>query len=196
LGKRVLLQGRASSYRHESIVFLTKLARQIATITYRSGPEWEERFARLRANPDEDPAFCADFLIESYLDHQGEKFCLTYDPNSLLYISKAMDMFDMSYPLPQVGIKSIPQTERESQDIQSENLIKGLSSVQMPALILGVQSDLLFPIWQQKEIADCLRAAGNDKVTYYELDAKYGHDTFLIDTINVGGAIKGHLEMH
>ena len=42
------------------------------------------------------PALCPDFLIETYLDHQGERFCLQYDPNSLLYISKAMDMFDMS----------------------------------------------------------------------------------------------------
>jgi homoserine acetyltransferase len=140
--------------------------------------------------------FCADYLIETYLDHQGERFCLTYDPNSLLYISKAMDMFDMSFPLPHVGKKPISQTERESPEVQMHKLVKGMSSIQMPALVLGVQSDLLFPIWQQKEIADCLRAAGNSKVTYYELDAKFGHDTFLIDTINVGGAVKGHLEMH
>jgi homoserine O-acetyltransferase len=173
-----------------------KLARQIATITYRSGPEWEERFGRMRSNPDDDPMFCADYLIETYLDHQGERFCLTYDPNSLLYISKAMDMFDMSYPLPQLGKKPVHQTERESQETSTHKLIKGMEAIQMPALILGVQSDLLFPIWQQKEIADCLRAAGNSKVTYYELDAKFGHDTFLIDTVNVGGAVKGHLEMH
>jgi homoserine acetyltransferase len=53
---------------------------------------------------------------------------------------------------------------------------------------------LLFPHWQQREIADALRAAGNKLVTYYELDAIYGHDTFLIDVVTVGAAVKGHLE--
>jgi homoserine O-acetyltransferase len=72
-----------------------KLAREIATVTYRSGPEWEQRFGRRRADPSKQPALCPDFLIETYLDHAGEKFCLEYDPNSLLYVSKAMDMFDL-----------------------------------------------------------------------------------------------------
>ena len=72
-----------------------KLAREIATVTYRSGPEWEQRFGRRRADPSKPPALCPDFLIETYLDHAGEKFCLEYDANSLLYVSKAMDMFDL-----------------------------------------------------------------------------------------------------
>src|SRR4051812_46277988 len=72
-----------------------KLAREIATVTYRSGPEWEHRFGRSRADPSRPPALCPDFLIETYLDHAGEKFCLEYDANSLLYISKAMDLFDL-----------------------------------------------------------------------------------------------------
>ncbi|KAL8709987.1 MAG: hypothetical protein Q9225_007373 [Loekoesia sp. 1 TL-2023] len=72
-----------------------KLAREIATVTYRSGPEWEQRFARRRADPAKPPALCPDFLIETYLDHAGEKFCLEYDANSLLYVSKAMDLFDL-----------------------------------------------------------------------------------------------------
>ncbi|OMH80545.1 putative serine-O-acetyltransferase cys2 [Zancudomyces culisetae] len=73
-----------------------KLARQISTITYRSGPEWEQRFGRRRQNIGSKPALCPDFMIESYIDHQSEKFCLNYDANSLLYISKAMDMFDIT----------------------------------------------------------------------------------------------------
>ncbi|POR35463.1 Putative serine-O-acetyltransferase cys2, partial [Tolypocladium paradoxum] len=72
-----------------------KLAREIATVTYRSGPEWEQRFGRRRADPSKPPALCPDFLIETYLDHAGEKWCLNYDPNSLLYVSKAMDLFDL-----------------------------------------------------------------------------------------------------
>ncbi|KAI8803863.1 homoserine O-acetyltransferase [Cladochytrium replicatum] len=200
-----------------------KLARQIATISYRSGPEWEQRFGRKRAGEDDGdgsvggPLFCADFSIEKYLDHQGEKFCLQYDANSLLYISKAMDLFDMSHPIPSdpdlesnsdeqaalppsdakcnaTTLGHEPQSRSQNVAGNVSALVQGLSPANMPVLVLGVQSDILFPIWQQKEIADSLRAGGNKAVTYYELDALYGHDTFLIDRVNVGGAIKGHLE--
>jgi homoserine acetyltransferase len=103
-----------------------------------------------------------------------------------LIISKAMDLFDMSAPLP--GTQPLVDSKRDA-------LIEGLSPIQMPTLVLGAQSDILFPVWQQKEISDSLKAAGNRRVTYYELDALYGHDTFLIDKVNVGSAIKGHLEI-
>ncbi|ORY05780.1 homoserine O-acetyltransferase [Basidiobolus meristosporus CBS 931.73] len=205
-----------------------KLARQIATITYRSGPEWEQRFARKRFQEDQIPSLCPDFLIETYLDHQGEKFCLQYDANSLLYISKAMDMFDMSASAVRklqekreanaANMKSIladnemvdgagfcltsARTAEDSDfenedvnlDVEKADLIRGMSRINMPILVLGVQSDILFPSWQQKEIADSIRAGGNKSVTYYELDSLYGHDTFLIDRVGVGAAVKGHLE--
>ncbi|KAJ9058164.1 Serine O-succinyltransferase [Entomophthora muscae] len=173
-----------------------KLAREIATITYRSGPEWEQRFGRKRAEPESPPALCPDFLIETYLDHQSEKFCLNYDANSLLYISKAMDMFDLSAD----SLSALEQTSLQTKDRivtvdDQDELTAGLSLIKsIPTLILGVQSDILFPCWQQKEIADCLRKAGNPWVHFYELDAMYGHDTFLIDLNAVGPAIKGHLE--
>jgi homoserine O-acetyltransferase len=73
-----------------------RLAREIATVSYRSGPEWETRFGRNRVDEENLPKITKpDFAIEQYLDYQGEKF--TLDPNSLLYISKAMDLFDMGY---------------------------------------------------------------------------------------------------
>ncbi|KAF6025437.1 hypothetical protein EB796_016244 [Bugula neritina] len=72
-----------------------KMARELATMTYRSGPEWSQRFSRKRIDENEKLALCPTFLIESYLDYQGEMFCTMYDPNSLLYISKAMDLFDI-----------------------------------------------------------------------------------------------------
>ncbi|KAJ2549584.1 homoserine O-acetyltransferase [Coemansia sp. RSA 1933] len=206
-----------------------KLARQVATVTYRSGPEWELRFGRRRRAPDQPPALCPDFLIETYLDHQSERFCLQYDANSLLYVSKAMDMFDISKSVTdrlaaqrkraqaeldaatsscEVGaaqgtvcmnVSEQPesasgQSEIETADEISGDLVAGVKDAMQPALILGVQSDILFPVKQQKEIADILRRAGNTRVSYYELDAMYGHDTFLIDVVNVGAAIKGHLE--
>lgn len=158
-----------------------KNARIIGTISYRSGPEWERRFSNHRIDTNRplshphQQAFSADFLVESYLAHQCEQFCTRYDPNSLLYISKAMDMFDMGRGLP--------------------SLKDGLRKIVAPALVLGVQSDILFPVKQQKEIGDLLKSIGNSpRVTYYELDAMYGHDTFLLDVRNVGRAIKGHLE--
>lgn len=205
-----------------------KLARQIATITYRSGPEWEQRFGRTRRA--QDPALCPDFLIETYLDHQGEQFCLKYDANSLIYVSKAMDLFDMGFEaledLERRRKGRIEGTETEStqtridentianvdkerikkrQYIQTlaspsahtylPDLARGLERLSNhPTLILGAQSDILFPIDQQRELAECLRRNGNTQVRYYEIDAPHGHDSFLIDVANVGGAIKGFLE--
>ncbi|KAF9353292.1 hypothetical protein BGX26_008925 [Mortierella sp. AD094] len=215
-----------------------KLAREIATISYRSGPEWEQRFGRKRSQPNTTPSLCADFLIETYLDHQGERFCLQYDPNSLLYVSKAMDMFDLSASVSaETAVRRARNTLRlqegkgssapenaatppgeqaaacstgvaapaESKDknetqndpkAQLNDLKQGMSSMKhIPTLVLGIQSDILFPVWQQKEVADCLRATGNKNVTYYELDSMYGHDAFLLEIINVGSAVKGHLEL-
>ncbi|OWF35835.1 serine O-acetyltransferase-like [Mizuhopecten yessoensis] len=151
-----------------------KLAREIATLTYRSGPEWDKRFGRGRIDKNVCPSLCPSFLIESYLEHQGESFSTKYDPNSLLYISKAMDLFDIS----------------EGHD----SLHAGLSTVQCPTMILGVQTDILFPIWQQRQLARILKESGNPGVTYYELDSLFGHDTFLLDLNGVGAATKGFLE--
>ncbi|CAG5115322.1 unnamed protein product [Candidula unifasciata] len=150
-----------------------KLAREIATITYRSGPEWNLRFGRNRISND-PPSLCPTFLIESYLEHQGESFSTKYDPNSLLYISKAMDMFDIAE-----GYSSLEE---------------GLSRVKCPTMVIGVQTDMLFPVWQQRELANLLHKAGNEQVTFYELNSLYGHDTFLLDLNGVGAAVKGFLE--
>jgi len=74
------------------------------------------------------------------------------------------------------------------------DLAEGLRPLsRTPTLILGVQSDILFPVEQQRETADALRMAGNDMVSYYELGGVWGHDTFLLDVRNVGGAIRGFL---
>ncbi|KAH6915041.1 homoserine O-acetyltransferase [Coprinopsis sp. MPI-PUGE-AT-0042] len=205
-----------------------KLARQIATITYRSGPEWDIRFGRqMRSIPESDippngirtPALCPDFLIETYLDHQGEQFCLKYDANSLIYISKAMDLFDMTLPaLQALNIKSEslasphdplqePDSVHRHKTSHSKShpppvnppaylndLAAGLAPLaNTPTLVLGVQSDILFTVEQQREVVDALRMAGNENVSYYELGGVWGHDTFLLDVVNVGGALRGFL---
>ncbi|XP_028394766.1 serine O-succinyltransferase-like [Dendronephthya gigantea] len=155
-----------------------KNARSIATASYRSGQEWETRFGRRKIEKPREgqtnPCLGAEFMIEGYLDHQGESFCLKYDPNSMLYISKAMDLFDLGD-----GCSSI---------------IEGVSRIKCPSLIMGVQSDLLFPVQQQRELEVLLKESGNHSVTYYELPSIFGHDTFLLDVNAVAAAIKGHLE--
>lgn len=225
-----------------------KLAREIATVTYRSGPEWEQRFGRRRADPRRPPALCPDFLIETYLDHAGEKWCLEYDANSLLYISKAMDLFDLGIAHQRVIAESrrrqegnveerlrkrqrqpngedemctlkLPERPYEEQEVDiiqaeskgtrpaqsgvrtsnpSEDLIKGMAPLSdIPALVMGVASDILFPSWQQREVADTLRATGNRQVTHVELGedkSLFGHDTFLLDIENIGGALKAFLQ--
>ncbi|KAI0065838.1 homoserine acetyltransferase [Artomyces pyxidatus] len=197
-----------------------KLARQIATITYRSGPEWDIRFGRkvrdvpATQSPLSDPALprqpalCPDFLIETYLDHQGEQFCLKYDANSLIYISKAMDLFDMTLPAlealrltptpPHPPAPGHPPARAHPPPANPAPHLPALAAglrplAHTPTLILGVQSDILFPVEQQREVADALRMAGNDRVSYYELGGVWGHDTFLLDVGNVGGAIRGFL---
>ncbi len=95
-----------------------------------------------------------------------------------------MDLFDLSLP-------------EDPKDPHSPlSLTKGLKRIKCPALIIGVKTDILFPCWQQSEIANKMKEAGNNHVKYYELDADYGHDTFLIEIQAVGSAIKGHLEHH
>ena len=210
-----------------------KLARQIATVTYRSGPEWEQRFGRRRADPSQPPALCPDFLIETYLDHAGEKFSLEYDPNSLLYVSKAMDLFDLgkthqnkmetlrsqnqskytsddtnrtnnqscSLTLPDQPYEEREDTSSTASSITSskppQDLIHGLSPLRdHPTLVLGVASDILFPAWQQREIAETLKATGNRNVTHVELGEEtslFGHDTFLLDLEHVGGPLGAFL---
>jgi len=148
------------------------VARAIGTITYRSGPEWQERFGRRRP-AGVPPTLGEDFEIESYLAHQAEKFCLQYDANSYLYISKAMDLFDLTEPLP--GGDG-PAIER----------------IACPALVVGVTTDVLFPVWQQRELRDLLEKAGCP-VTYEEIDAPFGHDTFLIEHRRLGAVLAAHL---
>jgi homoserine O-acetyltransferase len=149
-----------------------RVAREIGTITYRSGPEWQERFGRRRRG-NGPPRLDEDFQVESYLAHQADKFCLQYDANSYLYISKAMDLFDLL----EEGEDGVPLVDR----------------VRCPALVIGVTTDILFPLWQQHELSEALEKRGVP-LDYLEIDAPYGHDTFLIDVERIGGAVKAHLE--
>lgn len=151
-----------------------KRARELGTISYRSGPEWEERFGRQRKNSTEN-RFGPDFLVEHYLEHQGERWANAssrFDPNAYLILSKAMDLFDLSV---------------------EGDYEKGICRIKSKTLVMGSVSDLLLPVWQQREIATILRKSGT-RCIYYEIDSKYGHDTFLVDVDTISAGVKGHLE--
>ena len=140
-----------------------RLARKLGMITYRSALEWSKRFGRERAQ-DKDlkaGAFGIDFEIESYLESHANKFIGAFDPNCYLYLSRAMDLFDASDP-----------------DGNLENSLRNLNLVQ--ALVIGVSTDLLFPISQQEELALALEKYVKD-VKLVKLDSIQGHDSFLVD---------------
>jgi homoserine O-acetyltransferase len=148
------------------------LARQIGTITYRSGPEWDRRFARERKR--ERPVdFDIDFEIESYLRHQGDRFVDRFDANSYLYLSKSMDLFDLGE-----GAASYDE---------------GVSRIRARTLLVGVTTDLLFPIHQQEEVARSLRDSGRD-CRFVRLDSVYGHDAFLIEVDRFGRILRSFLD--
>lgn len=205
-----------------------KLAREIATITYRSGPEWEYRFGRNRADDSKAPAFCPDFLVETYLDHSGEKFCLEYDANSLLYVLKAMDLFDLSLSNRERAINTRTKTEQEyfgkknptgspsipevpyeekvtsatvTPEESYQDLKQGLKKIAgKDVLVVGVESDSLFPVWQQREIHEVLKENDHKgKLQYFELGtniSNYGHDTFLLSLDHFGPPVKDFLANH
>jgi len=157
------------------------IARKLGVITYRSSMEWVGRFARIRLDhetrSDDDP-FGVEFAVESYLAGHARRFVRNFDPNCYLYLSRASDWFD-------VGEYAL----RESGDVVGA----ALRRIRIDrALVIGVSTDILFPLTQQQQIADGLRAAGAD-VEFVPLDSPQGHDAFLVDIARFGAAIKGFL---
>ncbi|HST27360.1 MAG TPA: homoserine O-acetyltransferase [Rudaea sp.] len=158
------------------------IARKLGVITYRSAMEWEGRFARIRldaeARPDDDP-FGVEFQVESYLAGHARRFVRSFDPNCYLYLSRASDWFDVSeYSGAEPGHGSAA-TALKRIDVER-------------ALVIGVSTDILFPLSQQQEIADGLRAAGA-QVDFVALDSPQGHDAFLVDIPRFGAAIAAFL---
>lgn len=145
-------------------------ARKLGMITYRSAEEWDNRFGRARMQAEglaPRTQFSLEFEVESYLECHAHRFARRFDPNSYLYLSRAIDWFDLG----EVGGASVDEV---------------LSDVSLDkALIMGVKSDLLYPLKQQRQIAEGLREGGTD-VEFLELDSPEGHDAFLVDTQRFG----------
>ncbi|WP_333679808.1 homoserine O-acetyltransferase [Dyella sp.] len=152
------------------------IARKLGVITYRSAMEWNGRFARIRLDPEqrEDQPFGVEFQVESYLESHARRFVRTFDPNSYLYLSRASDWFDIS-------------------EYGNGSVLEGLKRIRIEqALVIGVSTDILFPLEQQEQIAEGLQAAGA-KVEFVALDSPQGHDAFLVDIENYSRAIGGFL---
>jgi homoserine O-acetyltransferase len=127
-----------------------RLARKLGTITYRS-------------------------TVESYLEHQALRFADSFDANSYLYLSRAMDQFDLA-------------------DHGDGSLAAAFARFRTRhSLVLGVETDMLFPIEQQREIADHLQAAGGH-VEFHAFPSLQGHDAFLVDLDRFEPAIRGFLD--
>ena len=137
-------------------------ARKLGMISYRSAAEWAQRFGRERttdAAPNQ--RFGIDFEVESYLEAHAGKFVGAFDPNCYLYLSRAMDLFDIAD--------------------HGGSIADGLGRVAAGrALVIGVESDFLFPLRQQRELADGLRQRVAD-VEFKALPSLQGHDSFLVD---------------
>jgi homoserine O-acetyltransferase len=134
------------------------IARMVGHITYMSDKSMEEKFSRKLKEKDSSYKFGADFEVEGYLRYQGDSFVRRFDANSYLYITKAIDYFDLS------GAKLIPTGK----------------NLNVAFLVIAFKSDWLYPPYQSQEIVRQLKMRHMD-ATYMEIKSTYGHDAFLLE---------------
>jgi homoserine O-acetyltransferase len=153
-----------------------RLARKLGTLTYRSAAEWKHRFGRRPASDRRyetlSPGrahFPAEFAVQDYLNAQADKFVSVFDPNCYLYLSRAIDRFDLSAHggTPAAALKRAAAEQ---------------------ALVIGVESDILFTINEQDALADAFEAAGT-ATEFVRLASLEGHDAFLVDIEPFSAAI-------
>ena len=146
------------------------IARMAGMMTYQSAPGQWERFARRPAGrPALHPEFGGRFEIESYLHYQGRELTGRFDANSYLYLSRAMDLYDVAHGY--------------------ESEIEAYSRIQAEVLFVGITSDWLFPATEVRDSVQSARSAGAN-VHYAEIDTLSGHDAFLKDWKELTEAIQ------
>jgi len=149
------------------------VARMVGHITYMSDESMREKFGRrLRDKETFSFGFDVDFEVESYLRYRGSQFVNRFDANSYLYITKAMDYFDLT-------------------DGQG-TLASVLEQARARFLVISFSSDWLYPSYQSQEMVRALRSRNRD-VAYVELQANYGHDSFLVDVEEQAELVRGFL---
>ena len=147
------------------------VARMIGHITYLSETGMMAKFGRRVRQTTEDK-FAPAYEVETYLTYQGESFVQRFDANSYLYITKALDTFDLA--------------------AESGSLEAALRPYKGRILLVSFSSDWLYPPAQAKEIARAARRAGGD-ATYCEIQSDYGHDAFLLENGRLAPLVAGFL---
>jgi homoserine O-acetyltransferase len=133
----------------------------IGHITYMSDTSMAEKFGR-RLRADKEPfKFGAEFEVEGYLRYRGDNFVKRFDANSYLYITKAIDYFNILNG--------------------NRNLANIFAGLKAKVLVIAFKSDWLYPAYQSQEIVKACKLAGVD-ATYCEINSTYGHDAFLLET--------------
>lgn len=151
------------------------VARMIAHITYLSEEAMHRKFGRrLQDREQFGYQFQTEFQVESYLKHQGLSFTQRFDANSYLYITKAMDYFDLSAPA-----HSLAAAFAGAKDVKF--------------LVVSFTSDWLYPSHQSKEIVGGLTAAGAD-VSYLDIESSAGHDAFLVEVDTMTRLLSGFMD--
>ncbi|MBI3602221.1 MAG: homoserine O-acetyltransferase [Candidatus Omnitrophica bacterium] len=136
------------------------VSRMMGHITYMSERSMEEKFGRkLKGKEKLGYDFSHDFEVESYLKYRGKSFVQRFDANSYLYLSKALDYFDLS---------------------QEGDLATVFKGVETKFLVVTFTSDWLYPSYQSKHIVKAMKANEID-VSFIEIDTTYGHDSFLVE---------------
>src|SRR3954466_13211289 len=149
------------------------VARMVGHITYMSDESMREKFGRrLRGKEAFGFGFDVDFEVESYLRYRGSQFVNRFDANSYLYITKAMDYFDLT--------------------TANGSIAAALERTQARFLVISFSSDWLYPSYQSQEMVRALRSRNRD-VAYVELQSNYGHDSFLVDVAEQSALVAGFL---
>jgi homoserine O-acetyltransferase len=149
------------------------VARMVGHITYMSDESMREKFGRrLRGKENFSFGFDVDFEVESYLRYRGSQFVGRFDANSYLYITKAMDYFDLTGG----GVSLAAALERAT----------------CRFLVISFSSDWLYPSYQSQDLVRARRSRNCD-VAYVELQSNYGHDSFLVDVAEQTDLVRGFL---
>lgn len=152
------------------------VARMVGHVTYLSDEAMRRKFGRKLQDKDSfSYGFGGDFQVESYLHHQGSKFVNRFDANSLLYITKAADYFDVVDVMKNPGSKEASNGEK------------------IKYLVVSFSSDWLYPTYQAKELVQALKRRGED-VSFCEIEADCGHDAFLIPDERLSTLIRGFVD--
>ncbi len=159
-------------YGHSSPAKGLALARMIGHITYMSDISMTEKFGRKIRHDKEPFKFSADFEVEGYLHYRGDNFVKRFDANSYLYLTKAIDNFNL---LNGHGLA---------------NIFEGLKA---KVLVLAFKSDWLYPTYQSQEIVKACKLSGVE-ASYCEINSTYGHDAFLLEITKETQLIEGFLK--